>query len=163
METLRKITQNKIFKIVFALFLIIPFGLFGVEQYLSAPVGGDTVVNVGGAKIGRAELDQAIRQEAERYRAQFGANFDPAIMENPEIRRSILDRVASDLERLRGRLGGEDAQRLGAHLEAIREIELRIDNAPQPGGGMNNNASGAASAINFMPFERTAHARLPSC
>src|SRR5690606_21230516 len=75
---------------------IIPFGLFGLEQYASRPVGGDAIANVGGARITQSELDQAVRQEAERYRAQFGANFDPAIMENPAVRRSILDRLVND-------------------------------------------------------------------
>lgn len=96
METLRKIAHNRYFKILFAVFLIIPFGLFGVEQYLSRPVGGDTIANVGGMRIGSGELDQAVRRQADLYRQQFGRNFDPALMENPEIRRSVLDQLVSE-------------------------------------------------------------------
>ncbi len=96
MENLRKIAHNKYFKVLFALFLIIPFGLFGVEQYLSRPVGGDTIANVGGARIGAAELDQAVRRQGELYRQQFGANFDAALLQNPEIKRSILDQLVAE-------------------------------------------------------------------
>ena len=96
MEKLREIAQNKVFKILFALFLIVPFGLFGVEQYLQRPAGGDTVATVGSQRIGTGELDQAMRRQAEIYREQFRGNFDPALMENPEIKRSVLDRLVSE-------------------------------------------------------------------
>ena len=96
METLRKIAHNKFFKILFAVFLIIPFGLFGVEQYLSRPVGGDTIANVGGLRIGSGELDQAVRRQGEVYRQQLGRNFDPTLLENPEIRRSVLDQLVNE-------------------------------------------------------------------
>jgi len=96
MEKLREIAQKPLFKILFALFLIIPFGLFGVEQYLQAPAGGDAIASVGRQGISQYEFDQALRQQAEIYRQQFGNNFDPAIMENPEIRRAVLDRLVSE-------------------------------------------------------------------
>jgi peptidyl-prolyl cis-trans isomerase D len=96
MEKLREIAKNKYFKIVFALFLVIPFGLFGVEQYLQRPAGGDSIASVGRQGISQYEFDQAMRQQAETYRQQFGKNFDPAIMENPEIRRSVLDRLVGE-------------------------------------------------------------------
>jgi peptidyl-prolyl cis-trans isomerase D len=96
MEKLREIAKKPLFKIIFALFLIIPFGLFGVEQYLQAPAGGDAIASVGRQGISQYEFDQALRQQAEIYRQQFGENFDPAIMENPEIRRAVLDRLVSE-------------------------------------------------------------------
>jgi peptidyl-prolyl cis-trans isomerase D len=96
MEKLREIAKKPLFKIIFALFLIIPFGLFGVEQYLQAPAGGDAIASVGRQGISQYEFDQALRQQSEIYRQQFGNNFDPAIMENPEIRRSVLDRLVSE-------------------------------------------------------------------
>lgn len=123
METLRKIAHNRIFKILFALFLIVPFGLFGVEQYLSRPVGGDTIANVGGQRIGQAELDQALRRQAELYRQQFGRNFDPAIMENPEIRRSVLDQLVAE------RLIDIGSQRAGVTVPD-RQLAERIASEP---------------------------------
>src|SRR5205085_10383845 len=74
----------------------IPFGLFGIDYYFRSPVGGDTVVSVGPQRIGSAELENAIRQQAEVYRQQFRGNFDPALMENPEVKRAVLDRLVSE-------------------------------------------------------------------
>jgi peptidyl-prolyl cis-trans isomerase D len=93
LEFMRKIGGNKFFRILFALFLIIPFGLFGIDYYFKGPVGGDTVATVGGYRISGAEFDQSLRQQTENYRQQFGRNFDPAIMDNPEMRRNVLDGV----------------------------------------------------------------------
>lgn len=123
METLRKIAHNRFFKILFAVFLIIPFGLFGVEQYMSRPVGGDTIANVGGMRIGQGELDQALRRQTELYRRQFGRNFDPAIMENPEIRRGVLDQLVSE------RLVEIGSQRAGVTVPD-RQLAERIASEP---------------------------------
>jgi hypothetical protein len=60
---LRVIAQNRVFKILFLLFLVVPFGLFGVEQYLQRPAGGDTVATVGTQRIAAGELDQAMRRQ----------------------------------------------------------------------------------------------------
>ena len=42
-----------------------PFGLFGIDAYLKAPVGGDTVATVGNARISQQEFDKALRRQAE--------------------------------------------------------------------------------------------------
>jgi peptidyl-prolyl cis-trans isomerase D len=109
LEQLRAIGNHKVFRWVFALFLIIPFGLFGIDYYFQAPVGGNTVATVGSVRIGTSEFDNAIRRQAESYRQQFGANFDSAIMENPEMRRGVLDRLVA-----------EKLMLIGAHSAGLR-------------------------------------------
>jgi hypothetical protein len=42
-------------------------------------------------------------------------------------RRSVLDNVKADIDRLRPRLGNGDRMRLEAHLDAVREVEQRLD------------------------------------
>lgn len=96
MEFFRKIGENRIFKILFALFLVVPFGLFGIEQYVTRGGSADVAASVGSVRITQGELDQALRNQAEQYRAQFKGNFDPALMQNPEIKRSVLDRLVSE-------------------------------------------------------------------
>lgn len=96
LESLRTITSNKAFRIIFALFLIVPFGLFGLEGYFQNQAGGDSIASVGGAKISSTEFDQAIRQQTEVYRQQFGRNFDASLMENPEVRRGVLERLVNE-------------------------------------------------------------------
>jgi peptidyl-prolyl cis-trans isomerase D len=96
LEQIREFGNKRIVRFLFALFLIIPFGLFGIDYYFHTPVGGDTVASVGSQRIGQVDLDQAVRQQAEIYRQQFRGNFDPALMENPEVKRAVLDRLIAD-------------------------------------------------------------------
>jgi peptidyl-prolyl cis-trans isomerase D len=96
LEQIREFGNKKVVRFLFALFLIVPFGLFGIDYYFRSPVGGDTVANVGSARIGQVDLDQAIRQQAELYRQQFRGNFDPALMDNPEVKRAVLDRLINE-------------------------------------------------------------------
>jgi len=43
-----------------------------------------------------------------------------------QLRRSVLDAVWEDANRLKGTVGVADAQRIDAHMESIRAVELRI-------------------------------------
>ena len=96
LDKIRHFAEYKIVRYLFAIFLIIPFGLFGIDYYFRAPVGGDTVASVGKVRVSQSDFDAAIRQQQETYQAQLGRNFDPALMENPEIRKSILDRLIAE-------------------------------------------------------------------
>lgn len=96
LEQIREFGNKRIVRLLFALFLIVPFGLFGIDYYFRSPVGGDTVASVGSERIGQTELDQAVRQQADIYRQQFRGNFDPALMENPEVKRAVLDKLIGE-------------------------------------------------------------------
>jgi peptidyl-prolyl cis-trans isomerase D len=96
MQTFRDFANKKIVQIALAVFLLIPFGLFGIDYYFGAPVGGAVVASVGRQTIGQVEFDNAIRQQADMYRQQFRGQFDPSVMDNPEIRRGVLDRLVNE-------------------------------------------------------------------
>lgn len=96
LEQIRTFAQYRIVRWTFVAFLVLVFGLFGVETYLQRPAGGDVVATVGGTRIGLVEYDNALRQQADLYRQQFRGQFDPSIMNNPEVRRSVLDRLVND-------------------------------------------------------------------
>jgi len=96
LEQIREFGNKRIVRFLFALFLIIPFGLFGIDYYFRSPVGGDTVASVGSARVGQTELDQAMRNQAEIYRQQFRGNFDASLMDNPEVKRSVLDKLINE-------------------------------------------------------------------
>jgi peptidyl-prolyl cis-trans isomerase D len=110
LEQFRELANKRIVRFFFALFLIIPFGLFGIDFYFRSPVGGDTLASVGPYRIGQAEFDQALRNQAEIYRQQFRGQFDPSIMENREVRSAVLDRLVNEKLLLVG------AQRAGIRL-----------------------------------------------
>lgn len=123
LEQIREFGNRKIVRLIFALFLVIPFGLFGIDFYFKTPVGGDTVASVGNTRIGQQEFDNAVRRQTEQYRAQFGANFDPAIMDNPEMRRGVLDRLVAE------RLVAMGAQEAGIRV-GDKQLAERIRTEP---------------------------------
>ena len=62
----------------------------------------------------------------ERLFSDFGV--DTAVLERIRAeRKSVIDSVAADLERIRSGSGREDRDRMDLHLQGIREIEERID------------------------------------
>lgn len=63
------------------------------------------------------------RQVFERL---FGSGETDVTAERKKYRQSVLDFVLGDANRLRGRMGGHDRQKLDQYLTAIRELELRI-------------------------------------
>ncbi len=73
--------------------IFLPFALFGVERYFSSIGGGDYLAKVGSYRITQQEFTQALREEQERMRNQMGDKFNPIIMEDPETRASILDKL----------------------------------------------------------------------
>src|SRR5258708_7821523 len=123
LEQFREFGNKRIVRFIFALFLVIPFGLFGIDYYFRTPLGGDTLVSVGPARIGAQEFDNALRQQADIYRQQFKGNFDSSLMENPEIRRSVLDKLVNE------RLVAIGAQRAGVRV-GDRELARRIAEEP---------------------------------
>src|SRR6185436_395269 len=123
LEQLREFGNKRIVRFIFAIFLVIPFGLFGIDYYFRAPIGGDTLVTVGPARIGQTEYDQALRNQAEVYRQQFKGQFDASLMENPEVRRAVLDRLVSE------RLVAIGAQRAGVRV-GDKELARRIAEEP---------------------------------
>lgn len=123
LDTIRTFAQYKIVKFLFAIFLIIPFGLFGIDYYFRTPVGGDTVATVGDLRVSQQDFDTALRQQQETLAAQFGRNFDQSIMENPELRRSVLDRVINE------RLVAQGARRAGVSIDD-KALADRIANEP---------------------------------
>src|SRR4051812_42966129 len=110
LQQFREFANKRIVKLAFALFLVIPFGLFGIDFYFRTPVGGDTLASVGRVRIGQQEFDQAVRNQTEVYRRQLRGQFDPSIMENPEVRQAVLDGLVMQ------KLVGIGAERAGIRM-----------------------------------------------
>jgi peptidyl-prolyl cis-trans isomerase D len=119
LEQFREFANKKVVKWIFAIFLVIPFGLFGIDFYFHTPVGGDTIATVGRTRIGSADFDQALRRQADIYRQQFRGQFDSSIMDNPEIRGAVLDRLINE------RLVALGSERAGIRL-SDRQLADRI-------------------------------------
>jgi len=123
LETIREFSRSRIVRWAFMLFLVVPFGLFGLDAYINRVSGPTVVANVGNAGISSTELDNALREQAEVYRQQFRGNFDASLMDNPEIRRSVLDKLVSQ------RLIAIGADRAGVRI-GDQELARRIAEEP---------------------------------
>jgi len=111
-----------------------------IDQRIAAQIGGATrfrSIEFGAEpESGLSWSSATTRNPAERspfalFERLFGPGFrapgeeaivDPSIA----LRRSVLDVVTEDANRLRNRLGTADQARLDSHLTAIRELELRL-------------------------------------
>ena len=96
LEHFRNFAQNRIVRWLFILFLVVPFGLFGIDAYLNRTSAGEAFATVGPARISSYEYEQAVRKQADIYRQQFRGQFDSSIMENPEVKRAVLDQLVSE-------------------------------------------------------------------
>ena len=96
LEQFRTFAQNRVVRWLFILFLVVPFGLFGIDAYINRASAPDALASVGRGSISQFEFDQAMRRQADIYRQQFRGQFDASLMENPELKRAVLDQLVSE-------------------------------------------------------------------
>jgi len=85
---------NKRFVQIVLGLIILTFAFWGVDSYnKSSP--GETLATVNGDKINQEEFDKALRQQQDRMRKMMGSNYDQAMFDKPEIKRSILENLVS--------------------------------------------------------------------
>jgi peptidyl-prolyl cis-trans isomerase D len=76
------------------LLIILPFAFFGVDSYRHAG-DSDAPATVNGTKISKQEFETALRQQQDRMRQMMGANFDPALIEKPELKQAVLENLVA--------------------------------------------------------------------
>lgn len=83
--------KKRVVQVIMAL-AVLPFLFWGMESYQDK--GGDGFVAiVDDEKISRREYEQALRDHHERVRAMLGANFDSSMLDNFEVKNSVLERL----------------------------------------------------------------------
>jgi peptidyl-prolyl cis-trans isomerase D len=74
--------------------LIIPsFVLFGIERFTAMRDQQKPIASVNGVKITAQEFDAAHRNNTERMRQMFGAQFDVKMADTPEAKKATLDEL----------------------------------------------------------------------
>lgn len=92
LDAIRERAQGWLAKVILAL-ITIPFMLWGVESYFNNNSSGDILASVDGYKVTRQEFDRAIKSQQQEMRASMGAAYDPAMFNDPNIRKSVLDGI----------------------------------------------------------------------
>ncbi|HEY8945923.1 MAG TPA: DUF1552 domain-containing protein [Polyangiaceae bacterium] len=91
-----------------------------------------------------------------------GTSMEPVMGEMDRLavqRKSVLDTVLKDFNRLNGKLGGADKARLDKHMTLVREVEQRIQTG---GGGTMNPTCTKPTAPNYTDDQVKANAQLPA-
>jgi hypothetical protein len=111
-----------------------------VDQYLAERVRGET-------PFASVELGVGVEGDNNRHRMSFRGSDDPVPpIDKPrlafsrlfgvngatDVEGSILDAVRDDIERLRWRADGISRQRMDAHVQSIRELEVAMWANGQP-------------------------------
>jgi len=109
LEIIRERAQGVVAKIILGL-ITIPFALWGVDSYLKEGDKVDIVAQVDGQSITRQEFERTLKEQQERMRGAMGERFDPAMLDRPEVRQSILDGLVQQ------RLLAMEANRIGFNL-----------------------------------------------
>ena len=114
------------------------FGGPSIDQMIASEKGGETrfrSIEVAVQPNGRGLHSATAIQDSHRNHpggcCLFGPQFrapgdEPIIDPKLALRRSVLDVVLDDVRRLSDKLGAADKQRLAQHLNAVRDLELRI-------------------------------------
>ncbi len=86
LEAIRSRSQGWIAKVILVL-ITVPFALFGVDSYLRNAGSKATVAEVNGNAISVQEFNKSLQD------ARTQQKDDPNFIQNPEVRRSILDKM----------------------------------------------------------------------
>lgn len=107
--------------------VVLPFAFWGVDSYTRASKSANVVATVDGEKISQQQFENELRQQQDRLRQQLGTNVDPALLDSPEMKRSVLDRLVSQrimLEAARDAkllATDDDVARMIGGIEAFQE------------------------------------------
>ncbi|HTH94160.1 MAG TPA: SurA N-terminal domain-containing protein, partial [Rhodocyclaceae bacterium] len=78
---------------IFLALITLPFALWGIDSYMHASGGNDSLATVGKSPITRQQFQQATQEQAQRLQSTLGAQFDPAMMNSPEARQAVLENL----------------------------------------------------------------------
>lgn len=90
LETFREHSKGWLVKAILGL-IVVTFALFGVDSYLNQAGSNVPVAEVDGDKISVQEYGNALQNL--RYRLQAEGQADPALLEDPALRRALLDEL----------------------------------------------------------------------
>jgi peptidyl-prolyl cis-trans isomerase D len=114
--------KKRLVQVVLAL-IILPFAFWGVDSYTRSGNTTKAAATVNGSEISQQEFDNALRQQQDRLRQMLGGKFDEAMLNNPEMKRTVMDNLIAQ------RLLIERAKAAGMVItdEQIAQVVLSIE------------------------------------
>ncbi len=91
------IRTHRRWMLFFVLVLILPsFVFFGIQGYNQLMEGDRAIARVAGTVITQPEVDEAQRRFMEQLRRQFGESLDPKVVDTPQARVAVVERLMSE-------------------------------------------------------------------
>jgi peptidyl-prolyl cis-trans isomerase D len=80
-------------QIALLVLIVPPFALFGIDFYFRNTDTGGALAKIGDARISEVEYSQALRQAQEKMREMMRDNPNPAMLNSPQLRESVLNEL----------------------------------------------------------------------
>lgn len=101
--------------------IVVTFAFFGIDAYFRDAGPGSAVATVGDQRVSQVEFGEALRRQQEQVRQLLGNQADTALLDGPEIRGVVLDRL------IQQRLLVEQAAREGIVIPDADLQKLLLD------------------------------------
>lgn len=86
-------THQRLMQFLLLLIIFPSFALVGIQSYSRFGEAENVIAKVGEQSITQPDYDAAQREQMERFRQMFGAQFDAKMFDTPEARQGILDNL----------------------------------------------------------------------
>ena len=86
-------THQRLMQFLLLLIIFPSFALVGLESYSRFGDAENAIAKVGKQTITQSDYDAAQREQMERFKQMFGAQFDAKMFDTPEARQGILDNL----------------------------------------------------------------------
>ncbi len=119
-------------QIVLLVLIVPPFALFGIDFYFRDTGGGGALARFGDIRISDLEYSQALRQAQDRVREMTKDKPDPALLNSPQLKESVLNElIARKVALMHAYRSGmtvstEELQKIIGAVEAFRDESGRF-------------------------------------
>jgi len=114
-------------QIALLVLIVPPFALFGIDFYFRNTDTGGALAKIGDARISEVEYSQALRQAQEKMREMMRDNPNPAMLNSPQLRESVLNELIerkitlSHAAKAGMTISDSELQKVIAGVEAFRD------------------------------------------
>jgi len=123
LQNIRDNSQGTIAKIIVG-FIIITFALFGIESIVALGSSDSAPAIVNGTEIEEVEILRLVEMQKNRFRQQFGENYDESLFNDGFLRQSALEQLIEQ------KVAVTQARELGGYV-STQSIDNAILAAPE--------------------------------
>jgi peptidyl-prolyl cis-trans isomerase D len=126
--------HKRLTQILLLLFIIPSFAFVGLEGYSRFGTDSNVVAKVAGYSITKEELEAAQRQQMDRFREMLGTQFDQKMLDTPEMRQNVLDKLIAQ----RALLAELSSKNLSVSDQAVQQAILSTPGLTTADGKFDN-------------------------